>query len=326
MDRPADNPTPSVSTTTTTPLFGPADPPLELTNIPAGYALVGQVVRPAGGGQNLRSAVFVHRDAQKIIDGKVLARFGNFGLIGPIDGTLLPPEPGYSQQAVTPPTNLNAATSGNVYIEQDSRMIHLQFPLGDLGSLRLDSYNLDARTDQAVAQQMQQIAAKLQLNPAAIAVTGPLPDGWELAVSGAEPVTVNQTFVQTFDADTSVGSNKIASSKHIVVSNMATNDSGMPYWEMDETLQPLDIRGHRGFVTTHQYPIQPAPAIPGRTIATTLIWPETPGHWVVIRADDINTAQLLALANQLTEATNSQWQQPGTPSPTTTTINPTQPT
>jgi hypothetical protein len=324
-DRPAENPSPSVSTSTTVPLFDPAHPPLQLTTTPAGYALAGQVVRPAGGGQNLRSAIFVHRDAHGIIDGKVLARFGNFQLIGvdPSDGSLLPPDPSvFYQQAVTPPPNLTAATSSNVFIELDARVIHLQFPLGDLGSLTLDSFNLDAQTDLAITQQMQQIAATLQLTATAIDVTGSLPDGWELGVSGIEPETVNQNFFQAFEVDTPDGGNKI------LISNMTTNDAGMPYWQMDETLEPIDIRGHAGFVSTHRYPPTntnaPPPANPAE--ATTLIWAETPGHWVILRADDMGTEQAIAFANQLTPTDNGQWQPPGAPAATTTTLSPTQPT
>jgi hypothetical protein len=324
-NQPADSPelsTPTVTPTTTTPVFDAARPPLELTSTPAGYALVGQSVRPAGGGQNLRSAIFVHRDTQGIIDGKVLARFGNFSLIGPVDGSLIPPQAGFFQQAVTPPPNLTTATSGNVYIEQDSRVIHVQFPLGDLGSLTLDSYHLDAATDLAIAQQMQQIAATLQLTPTAVAVTGTLPDGWELAVAGAEPETVNENYIQAFEVDTPDGGNKI------LISNMSTNDAGMPYWQMDETLEPIDIRDHAGFVSTHQYPPTntnaPPPANPAK--ATTLIWAETPGHWIVVRADDMDTEQVLAFANQLTPASNGQWQPPGALAGTTTTLSPTQPT
>ena len=321
---PADSPelsTPSVTPTTTTPVFDPTRPPLEFTTTPVGYSLVGQVVRPAGGGQNLRSAVFVHRDTQGIIDGKVLARFGNFSLLGPDDGSLLPPQAGFFQQAVTPPSNLTAATSGNVYIEKDSRVIHVQFPLGDLGSLTLDSYHLDAATDLDIAQQMQQIAATLQLTPAAVTVTGTLPDGWELSVAGAEPETVTETYFQAFEVDTPDGGNKI------LISNMTTNDSGMPYWQMDETLKPTDIRGHAGFVSTHSYPPTnpnfPPPGNPAK--ATTLIWEETPGHWVIVRADDMDTEQVIAFANQLTPANNGQWQLPGAPAATTT-LSPTQPT
>ena len=322
-DRPADNPNPSVSTSTTTPLFDPAHPPLELANAPAGFALVGQSIRPAGGGQNLRSAIFVHRDGQGIINRKVLARTGNFQLIGPVDGSLLPPDPAvFYQQAVTPPPNLTAATSGNVYIELDARVIHLQFPLGDLGSLTLDSFNLDAATDLDVAQRLQQYAATLQLTPTAVTVNAALPEGWELGVSGLEPETVNQNYFQAFEVDTPDGGNKVT------ISNMSTNDAGVPYWEMDDTLQPIDIRGHAGFVTTHTYPPTnpnfPPPSNPA--VATTLIWPEAPGHWIILRADDMNTDQVLALANQLTSASNGQWQQPGAPTPTTTTISPTPPT
>jgi hypothetical protein len=321
---PADSPEPSTSTvtTTTTPVFEATRPPLELTTTPDGYALVGQSVRPSGGGQNLRSAIVVHRDAQGTIDGKVLARFGNFQLIGPVDGTLLPPDPGFYQQAVTPPSNLTSATSGNVYIELDNRVIHVQYPLGDLGSLTLDSYHLDAATDLARAQQMQQIAAALQLTPAAVAVTGALPDGWELAVAGAEPLTVTETYVQAFEVDTPNGGDKM------LISNMTTNDSGMPYWQMDETLQPIDIRGHAGFVSTHRYPPTnpnlPPPGNPAK--ATTLIWAETPGHWVIVRADDMDTEQVLAIANQLSPAKNGQWHQPGALAATTTTSSPTQAT
>lgn len=325
-DRPADNPaSSSVATPTTIPLFDPAQPPVELTIAPAGFALVGQVVRPAGGGQDIRSAVFVRRDEQGTIDGKILARFGNFGVIGvdPSDGSLLPPNSTvFYQQVVTPPPNLAAATSSNVYIDLGPRMIYLQFPLGDLGSLTLQSFNLDAANDLVVAQQMQQIAATLQLTPTAINVTGALPDGWELAVSGLEPETLNQTFFQAYEVDTPAGGNKV------LISNMSTNDAAMPYWEMDETLQPLDIRGHAGFVSTHTYPPTnpnfPPPGNPANS--TTLIWPETPGHWVILRADDMNTDQVIALANQLTPAHNGQWQLPGASTATTTTLAPTQPT
>ena len=94
---------------------------------------------------------------------------------------------------------------------------------------------------------------------------------------------------------------------------------------MDETLQRIDIRGRAGFVSTHTYPPTnpnfPPPTNPAE--ATTLIWPEASGHWVILRADDMNTDQVLALANQLKSAKNGQWQQPDAPSPTTTTISPT---
>lgn len=199
-------------------------------------------------------------------------------------------------------------------------VIHVQFPLGDLGSLTLDSFHLDAATDLAAAEQMEQIAATLQLTSAAVNVVGALPDGWELAVAGAEPETVTQTYFQAFEVDTPDGGNKI------LISNMTTNDAGMPYWQMDETLKPMEIRGHAGFLSTHQYPPTdtnaPPPANPAK--ATTLIWPETPGHWVIVRADDMDTEQVLAFANQLTPANNAQWQMPGAPA-TTTTLSPTQP-
>jgi hypothetical protein len=318
--QPGDSPERSISTvasTPTTPVFDTTHPPLELASTPARYSLVVQSVLPFERSQDLRSAIFVHRDAEGTIDGKVLARFGSFQIIGPTDGSLLPPQEGFYQQAVIPPTNLAAATSGNVYIELDNRLVLVQYPLGDLGSLTLTSYHVDAATDLSLAQEMQQIAATLQLTPAAITVHGPLPDRWDLAVAGAEPVTVTETYIQDFMSGISA----------IHISNIATNDVAMPYWQMNETLQPLDIRGHAGYVSTHRYPPLYANASPpsNPATATILIWPETAGHWVIVRADDMNIEQTLALAEDLTPASYGQWQLSGT-SVATTTLFPTRTT
>jgi hypothetical protein len=313
-DSPSDTPPLSTSTSpTTTPLFDAAHVPLQLTPAPAGYALVGQFVRPAGV-MRLRSAVFVQRDAQGAIVGRVLARLGDLSLIGTSEGTS---QPGFYQQPITPPPNLTTATTGSLYIEQDSRVIHVQFPLGDLGNLMLDSYHLDAATDLATAAQMQQIVAALQISASGdITVPGSLPDGWGLATAGVEPEVAIQRFEQNFEVDTPDGGNRI------LLYNLMTADAGIPYWEMDETLEPLEVRGHAGFVSTHTQVAPPAglPNVAGSALArTTLIWLEAPAHWVILRGEGMTTDQLVAIANQLTAASSGEWRAPGAPIPTTTT-------
>ncbi len=316
--RPTDPPVtiPERTTTSAVPLFDTTSPPLELTEVPAGYASVGQIIRPVDDG-NIRSAVFVKRDTEGHVVAKVRARVGDFGGMGSVDGTLIPPSPGFYQELVTPPTNLPAATWGQIFIAEQSRIIYVNFDLGTVGKLELESYHLDSTTDLDTADQMLAIAATLDLATAPnIGVAGSLPDGWEVAVTGLEPGYATQEFFQGFEVDVPVGGNKI------LISNWMTSDVGMPFWEMDDTLEPFDVRGHAGFVSTVVYPpTDPnAPPPPNATGSTSLIWLEAPGHWVTLRGDDMSTEQVLALAEQLTPAPDGQWGAV-TPSTVTTTTD-----
>ena len=306
--RPTDSPSVIPSDVTSTSLAGPgvASLPLELTQTPPGYAMVGQVVRPRAE-VNLRSAVFVKRDPQGEVIDKVVVRVGDFSLVGFEQGEI-----------VSAPANLPTAGTGRRVIEESSRVVHVEFLVRDFGHLDLASYHQDATTDLQVADQMLAMAATLDLSTADISVVGSLPDGWELAVSGHEPGYVAEEFFQAFEVDVPEGGNKI------LISNWMTTDVGMPYWEMDETLDPINVRGHSGFVSTIAYPPSDptAPPPPNAGGSTSLIWMEAPGHWVTLRAHDMDVGQVLALADQLTPAVSGQWGETTGVAVTTTTAQP----
>ena len=294
------------STVASPALFDLADPPLELRDTPPGYARAGQLVRPAGG-DGVRSAVFIRRDGQGLPSSKVIVRVGQVGIAGAPGGSA---NPGFIHQAAAPPANLTTATSGSLLIDQIQRLITLGYDLGALGHLVLESHHPDVATDLATARDMEQIAASLNIvADQPLQVTAPLPTGWELAASGNEPELVTSNFYQAFEVDTPDGGAKI------LISNLYTNDPAVPFWEMSDTLVPLVIRGHSGYATDLQ----------NTTAVTTLIWPETPNHWVTVRADNMTTTALLALAAKLTPAPNGGWGQP-TPGATTTTSGPGAPT
>ena len=292
--------TPADSTPTTLNALPPttqvavaAGRPLELSMAPAGLQLVGQAVRPAGG-EDVRAAVFVKRDAQNNITERVIARFGAIGLYG-------------GSQQVTPPANLPTATSGSIFIDRSGRTVRVEYGLGTLGNLALDAYRPDEGTDGALSDEMQQIAATLQVDAGRdIRVTATLPDGWTLATVGTEPEQGVPSFYQAFEVDSPDGGAKL------MIDNRMVNDSGYPYWEMSRTLQPVEIRGHSGYVTTHDYgPLSPDPNAPVVTdptnAATILIWEEAPGHWVTMWVADNTTDQAIALANGLVPVGQDQW-------------------
>ena len=49
--------------------------------------------------------------------------------------------------------------------------------------------------------------------------------------------------------------------------------------------------------------------------ATTLIWEETPGHWVTMWVADQTTEEAIRLANALVAIDQSQWHLPGASEP-----------
>ena len=278
--------------TSTTPIFDETHRPLELARAPSGYALAGRGVRAAGG-ENVRSAVFVRRDAAGGVASKMVVRFGRVSLLGTAGGAS-------TQQVVTPPANLPTAMAGSLVIQRTERVIHLEYDLGTLGGLTLDTRHLDASADLREAEQMEQIAAALTVVEGQdIGVDGPLPDGWQLAANGVEPENATTNVFQAFEIDAPDGG------APIMIGNVATTDDGFPYWAMNDTLRPLVIRAHDGYVSTDSDPS-----------GITLIWPESPGHWVTIRAD-LPEQQLVALANELSPMSPGAWQATGATATTT---------
>ena len=291
-----------VSTTAVSAPSGAVFAPLELAATPPGYALAGQVERPAGGG-DVKTAVFVRRDPIGAVIQKAVVRVGHLSRYG-----------GAASPARAAPANLPNATDGGVLIDASIGIIRIEYALDAAGNLILETHQADARTTTnttttaATVAQMDQIVAALRIAPSNdISVDGTLPDRWELAVAGNEPENVTSTLVQAFEIDTPDGGAKI------IISNIATDDPAFPYWAMTDTLTPLVVRGHDGHLsldTTYGGPI-PVP---------TLIWPEAPGHWVTLRADGMTTDRLVQLANELTTADHN-WSPDGTPA-TTTTLGP----
>jgi hypothetical protein len=253
----------------------------------------------------VRATVFVQRDAQANITERVIVRLGALSLY---NGT----------QTITPPPNLTTATTGDIYMDRPSRTVRVEYGLGALGNLDLEAYHPDEQTDGTLTDQMQQLAAALDVTAGkGISVTGSLPPGWTLAAAGVEPEQAVPSFYQAFEVDSSDGGAKIG------IENRMTNDAGYPYWVMDQTLQPVQIRGHAGYVTTQDFfgqannPGSPTVSDP-TTSATMLIWEEAPGHWVTMWVADQTTEQAVALATTLVAIDQAQWHLPGGASNTTT--------
>lgn len=287
---PADRPA-AASTTPVSVAAVPTMRPLELTDAPQGLKLVGQGVRSAAG-QDLQAAVFVMRDIDGNVVDRVIARVGELSLY-------------LGETTITPPPSLDTATSGDIYI--DSRTVRVEYALGALGNLALDGVHVDEQTDAALAEQMQQLAAALDVaDGKGITVIGPLPARWELAAAGIEPVQTVPSLYQAFEIDTSDGGPKI------IIDNRASDDAGFPYWMMERTLEPAQIRGHDGYVTTQDfYSDAGAPTVANPTsAATTLIWEEAPGHWVTMWVADQTTEEAIRLANDLVAIDQSQWHLP----------------
>jgi hypothetical protein len=292
---PADQPAAASSTSPISVAAVPTMRPLELADAPNGLKLVGQGIRPAAG-QDLQAAVFVKRDTQGNAVDRVIVRIGELSLY-------------VGDRAISPPPNLTTATSGDIHI--DSQTVRVEYALGALGNLALDGLHVDEQTDAALADQMQALAAALDVaDGKGISVTGQLPAGWELATAGIEPEQTVPSFYQAFEVDTSDGGPKI------IVDNRASNDAGYPYWMMAQTLEPAQIRGHDGYVTTQNYysdagaPGAPTVANPTSSV-TTLIWEETPGHWVTMWVADQTTEAAIRLANALVAIDQPQWHLPG---------------
>lgn len=115
------------------------------------------------------------------------------------------------------------------------------------------------------------------------------------------------------DADTSW------SGQTVGLTVTATDDETLPLLAMADSLEPLEIRGQPGYITTHRYP--------GETnaITTTLIWPEAPGQWVTLTGDNLSLDEMTRLANNLVIVSDHEWGQAtgavtGAPTGSVTTI------
>ena len=281
----------------------PGPPPLQLLTTPSGYLLGASGLSQLTGDQ-FASAVFVHRDVNGSVTGKLTARAGaaqNCAANSPHQLGI--------ESVVSLPSNLPTVTSGHFYADSQFRHLSLGYVLGAAGQLCLDMFNADASTDSAAAETMQAIAAALTIGPGnTIGVQAPLPQGWVLAAPGPEPSNI-KTFYQGYS--TSLADRQVW--QRLTVSHIYTGADGLRFWLTDETLQPVTVRGHQGYVTAHRYvPGENAwggGVEGGRIDVHTLMWQENPGTWTTLRGDDMSTDQLLALADQLVSMPPDQWQQ-----------------
>ena len=272
--------------------------PLHLATTPTGYATGQKVTRPPGI-SDVRAAILVKRDASgKVVD-KVIARAGT---LSEFAGT---------NTALTVPPNLAGATDGSIQFSSTEEIVRLQFQLVVGRRLLLEAHHPDNLTTERLAGEMQQLVAVLRIDDTNdISVTSALPVGWEFVAAGNEPENAVPTSVQAFEVDRPDGGAKI------IVSDIGSDDPALPYWEMLDTLTPLTVRGHDGFVSldTNVYTGSATPV-------PTLIWQEGPGHWVTLRADGMSTDQLTALAETLTAA-DGEWTSGTAGTTTTTTLAP----
>lgn len=256
--------------------------PLELPDSPAGYVELPKIVRPAVRDQ-LRSAVFVKRDGAGNIIERVIARAGDTS------------QSGRTARRIFSSDNLPTAFDGSVAFSDGTDDVYVQFALGGDANLVLEAHHGDSLTRDALATEMVGIVAVLRLSLANdISFDGALPEGWEMAVTGQEPWNVGPTYVQVFEVDQPDGGAKV------IVSNLPSTDPGMPYWEMVDTLTPIEVRGRAGFLSldsTQTGNLAPVPI---------LIWPESDGHWVTLRADGLTAEQLLEVAARLRPA-DGEW-------------------
>ena len=251
-------------------------------------ALVNQAVRPAGA-EPIHAVVLVKRDEQNVVTERVLVRLGDTGLYGPTAGT------------VPAPSNLPTATSGNVSYDRSNRIVRIEFALGPLGNLSLEAYHSDQSSNNALRDELQDIAGALTIWPGGdVRVSSQLPDGWTLAAAGLQPEQVVPSYFQAFETNTADGG------PQIIIDNRTIDDPAFPYWEMYQTLQPVEIRGQAGFVTTQAFEIDSRTSTDTLT-ARTLIWEETPGLWVTLWVAHLTTEQAVAVANNLVAIAPDEW-------------------
>ncbi|MDO8391500.1 MAG: hypothetical protein Q7V57_13550 [Actinomycetota bacterium] len=280
--------------TTTTVEVAPTGQPLELPAAPEGYAPAGQGIRPAGG-EAVRGAVFVQRDANNVQVEEVIVRFGPINLVsGETPRTPIPV-----------PANLAPAVQSDIVITQQDRTVRVQYDLGDHGNLMLESFHEDESTSGALADDMQAIAAALLLTPGEpINDEGVLPEGWSLVASGDIPEEIVPGYYQAFEVDRPDGGNKVS------VENRFIHDPAFPFWIGYRSMLPVQtvtVRGHAGTVIfVNEYNWDGVSSVPVNE-SSMLIWEEAPDHWVTLWAGGMTTEQAVALADRLVPVAISDW-------------------
>lgn len=279
------------STPTTTAAPAAAQYPLAFPTAPDGYALAGQSVRPAVNDGAVRGAVFVKRDATNAIVERVLVELTDDAYNG---------APGL---ALPSPANLAPVSASSSRVVGPGMLV-AEYGLGDRGRLRLWAYHDDPATYGTVTDAMQAVAAALSITPGQdLGAAGTLPEGWSLVAAGS-PERTEPDYFQAFELDRPDGG------KPVTVDNRFTDDQGFPYWMAYQTLQPITVRGHMGFITFYN-------------ASPMLIWEEVPGQWVTLFATGMTTDEALALADQLAPVATANWGPDGVAVPTTTTTLPT---
>lgn len=297
--RVSDAPTTPVPSTVDMPVV---ESPVALSTVPEGFRPDGRSVRPAGGEATV-GAVFVQRDTGGTMTERVVAYLRDDIYRG---------QPGIG---VPTPANLQPVEGSSLTLFTPTRSVRLEYGLGDRGYLILVADHDDLSTTGALTDAMQAIAASLAVEPGLqLGVAGDLPEGWSLATASAPPEEVVPAFYQAFEVDQPDGGNKI------MVDNRFIQDSGYPYWVAYQTLAPVTVRGHEGFVTFHNE-YGPSGDTPEPTNESAmLIWEETPGHWVTLWAGGMTTEEALALADQLVPVPVGDWGAEGGFATTTTTL------
>lgn len=262
--------------------------PLGLSATPQGYALRGQGVRPSTG-ESTRGAVFVKRDGSGTIVERVVLYLRDDIYRG-APGTAIPI-----------PANLAPAEGSELQFFTPNRTVRLSYGLFERGHLILEAYHEDRTTSGALTDAMQAIAASLVIAADSDLVpSGDLPEGWSLATSGPQPWDVAGPYVQAFEVDQPDGGNKV------MVENWFVGP-GFPYWMAYQTLQPVTVRGHEGYVTfSNEFGPDGTTATPTNE-SSMLIWEEAPGHWVTLWAGGMTTEQAVAIADQLLAVSSTDW-------------------
>jgi len=264
--------------------------PLGLSATPQGYALRGQGVRQSSG-ESTRGAVLVKRDDSGTIVERVVVYLRDDIYRG-VPGA-----------AVPTPANLAPAEGSELQFFTPNRTVRLSYGLFERGHLILEAYHEDRTTSGALTDAMQAIAASLGVGPGVqLAFPGDLPQGWSLATSGPQPWDLTGPYVQAYEVDRPDGGNKVMVENWFVPAS-----SGFPYWMAYQTLQPVTVRGHEGFVTfSNEYGSDGLTATPTNE-SSMLIWEEAPDHWVTLWAGGMTTEQALAIADQLTAVASTDW-------------------
>lgn len=131
-------------------------------------------------------------------------------------------------------------------------------------------------------------------------VLGPLPDGYAVLASsyvlaskdeldtGGPSWSVN--YVKRDDAGTA-----------LTVTSRSNPPTGFPFTSgMTDGYDPIDVRGHSGYVSRHDYPGCDCPTI-------QLTWLERPDLQITVSADSMTVDDLLTIATELQPVGSAEW-------------------